>query len=103
MSTPQPTPKEIIYIAKGTLLASGSTAFLERLPSGDVVKTPTPTPCYPLQEYRLQSMRTEAKVYERIGAHPRIPRFIDWDSSVCCLAIEYLANGSLSEFVAKRG
>ena len=100
--TPQPTPKEIIYIAKGQLLASGSTAFLERLPSGDVVKTPTPTPYYPPLEYRLQSMRTEAQVYKRLGAHPRIPRFIDWDSSACCLTIEYLANGSLGEFIAAR-
>lgn len=104
METPQPTPtpKEIIYIAKGQLLASGSTAFLERLPSGDVVKTPTPTPCNPPLEYRLQSMRTEARVYKRLGAHPRIPRFIDWDSSVCCLTIEYLANGSLGEFIAAK-
>ena len=100
--TPTPTPKEIIYIAKGQLLATGSTAFLERLPSGDVVKTPTPTPYYPPLEYRLQGMRTEAQVYKRLGAHPRIPRFIDWDSSVCCLTIEYLANGSLGEFIAAR-
>lgn len=47
-------------------------------------------------------MRTEAQVYKRLGAHPRIPRFIDWDSSVCCLTIEYLANGSLGESIAAR-
>ena len=102
METPQPTPKEIIYIAKTTVLTSGSTAFLERLPSGDVVKTPTPTPYYPPLEYRPQCMRTEARVYKRLSAPPRIPIFIDWDSSVCCLTIEYLANGSLGEFIAAR-
>lgn len=67
-----------------------------------MVKTPTPTPLYPPLEYRLQGMRTEAQVYKRLSAPPRTPIFIDWDFSVCCLTIEYLANGPLGEFITSR-
>ncbi|KAL3258275.1 hypothetical protein ABHI18_006160, partial [Aspergillus niger] len=35
---------EIAYHAKGTFLSMGGTAMLERLPSGNVVKTPLSNP-----------------------------------------------------------
>lgn len=100
METPKPGPGEIIYVSKGVFLTRGGTAIFERLPSGEVVKTPTPNPfCRAEEEDCRQYMRLEAQVYERIGEHPRIPKFIKWDPTTCCLTIEYLENGNLREYM----
>ncbi|KAL1969689.1 hypothetical protein VTN77DRAFT_8242 [Rasamsonia byssochlamydoides] len=31
------------------------------------------------------------------GEHPRVPKFIEWDSETRCLTMEYLDNGNLGE------
>ncbi|KAE8350089.1 kinase-like protein [Aspergillus coremiiformis] len=99
-----PIPKfgEVIYISKGEFITRGGTAILERLPSGNVVKTPTPNP-YFLQEEDdcRRNMRLEALIYKTINGHPRVPKCIDWDPTTCCLTIEYLVNGDLREYVKR--
>lgn len=96
----QPRYGEIIYVAKGEMLAWGGTAILERLPSGTVMKTPIPNPyCRPEEEDHRRNMRLEAQIYARIGEHPRVPKLIQWDHTTCCLEMEYLENGNLKEYV----
>jgi serine/threonine protein kinase len=102
MKVPEPQAGEVIYIAKGDFLGKGATAILERLPSGEVIKTPTPNPFFPNQEEDCrQNMCLEAQIYERIGEHPRVPKLIKWDPDECCLTMEYLENGNLGDYVEK--
>lgn len=44
-------------------------------------------------------MRVEARIYETIGPHPRVPRIITWDPQTCCLTMEYLEKGNLREYI----
>lgn len=44
-------------------------------------------------------MRLEARIYETIGPHPRIPRMASWDPLTCCITMEYLENGTLKEYL----
>lgn len=89
-----------MYVAKGEYLASGGTAFVERLPSGNVIKTPIPNPyCPPEERDNRRNMSLEAKVYERIGQHPCIPTVVDWDPETCSLVFEYLENGTLKNYI----
>lgn len=86
----------IIYVAKGDFLTRGGTAILERLPSAEVVKTPTPNPFFPREEEDCRrNMRLDAEIYQRIGEHPRMPKFIKWEPDTCCLTIKYMDNGNL--------
>jgi serine/threonine protein kinase len=92
-------PGEIVYVTKGTNIACGGTARLERLPSGDVVKTPLPDSDPRCHAEHRRDMRLEARIYDTIGPHPRVPRIISWDPQTCCLTMEYLENGTLKEFI----
>lgn len=98
---PEPRPDQVVYITKGEYLASGGTAFVERLPSGDVIKTPAPLPLH--EEEHRRNMRVEAQVYSRLvdkfGEHPRVPRLVKWELETCCLTIEYLEHGNLREYI----
>jgi serine/threonine protein kinase len=96
---PTPQPGEVIYVTKGNDIATGGTAFLERLPSGNVIKTPKPHPFF-YNKY-CYNMRLEALIYEKIGSHRTIPRIIEWDSETCCLTMEYMANGNLRDYIQK--
>jgi serine/threonine protein kinase len=103
-SRPQYTPRElkpgeISYITKGKQIGWGGTARLERLPSGDVVKTPLPDPDRRCFEAHCQDMRLEARIYDAVGLHPRIPRIVSWDPKTCCLAMEYLENGMMKDYI----
>ncbi|OBT66140.1 hypothetical protein VE03_05142 [Pseudogymnoascus sp. 23342-1-I1] len=80
---PDLKPGQIAYITKGTRIAWSGTARLERLPSGDVVKTPHFDPDRRYYEAHCQDMRLEARIYDAVGAHPR-----------------YLENGSLKEYIS---
>lgn len=97
----KPEPGQVVYVTKGEFIAWGGTAILERLPSGDVIKTPKPHPHYHEDYYR--NMRFEAQVYQRICGHPRVPKLIQWDPNTCCLTMEYLENGDLGEYIRRHG
>lgn len=99
---PELKPGEIAYITKGTHIACGGSARLERLPSGDVVKTPLPDPVRRFYEAHCKDMRLEARIYDAVGAHPRIPRIVSWDPETCCLTMEYLENGTLKDYIGTK-
>lgn len=98
---PETRPGEVIYVTKGRILAWGTNAIVERLPSGAVIKTPIPSP-QTEEDYR-RKMAIEAQIYQKIydefGEHPCIPKVIKWDPETCCLTMEYLENGSLDEYI----
>jgi serine/threonine protein kinase len=98
---PIPQPGQIIYVTKGHFLAWGGTAILERLPTGDVVKTPKPHPDF--HDDHCRNMRIEAEVYEHLGDNPRVPKLISWDPDTCCLIMEYLENGDLATYIQEHG
>ena len=99
---PELKPGEIAYITKGTHIACGGTARLERLPSGDAVKTPLSDLDLRFSEASCKDMRTEARIYDIIGLHPRILQIVAWDPQTCCLTMEYLENGTLKEYITTK-
>ncbi|RAH53574.1 kinase-like protein [Aspergillus piperis CBS 112811] len=93
---------DIVFRVKGQFLAWGGTAVLERLPSGNVVKTPLPNPYFQREHERhRKSMCIEAIIYEILKDHPRVPKYLDWDPTTCCLTMEYVENGSLADFLER--
>ena len=88
-----------IIEGKGEFLGGGATGLVERLDSGDVVKSPwtgrpTASDC-------KQEMAIEAQIYERLGAHPRLVQFKHWDPVGHVLTLEYMPNGNLKEYIRK--
>ncbi|KAF7125527.1 hypothetical protein CNMCM5793_001766 [Aspergillus hiratsukae] len=98
---PKPQPGQVVYITKGKFLAWGGTAILERLPSGDVIKTPKPHPDF--HEDHCRNMRLEAQIYQTLGENSRVPRLINWNSDTCCLTLEYMDNGDIREYIRQHG
>ncbi|RFU34934.1 hypothetical protein B7463_g1423, partial [Scytalidium lignicola] len=97
---PRPKPGEVIYVSKGQFLARGGTAIIERVPSGEVIKTPIPNPYDPREEEDCrQNMQLEAQIYLKIGEHPRIVQLVKWDPESHCLTLKYMENGSLQEYI----
>lgn len=46
-------------------------------------------------------MEVEAAAYKRIGSHARVPKFIEWNASSCCLVLEYFQNGDLRSYLGR--
>ena len=64
------------------------------------MKTPIPDPyCRAKEEDHRRNMRVEARVYARIGEHPRVPRALHWDERTRCLEMEFLGNGDLKGYI----
>ncbi|KAL5331831.1 hypothetical protein ACEPPN_001369 [Leptodophora sp. 'Broadleaf-Isolate-01'] len=82
--------------SKGETISGGAPGLVERLPSGDVVKSPWPgsraADC-------RRDMRTENQIYKRLGPHPRLVRMINWDPDECSLTMEYMSNGCLQDYL----
>jgi len=77
------------------------TGLVERLASGDVIKSPwtgrpTASDC-------RQEMAIEARIYERLGAHPRLVPLKHWDPVDHTLTLEYMPHGNLKEYVKEHG
>jgi serine/threonine protein kinase len=91
-------PDVNIREAKGELVGGGVTGLVERLKSGDVVKSPwlAAPDC-------RRDMAVEAKIYERLGAHPRLVEMKHWDPASHVLTLEYMPHGNLKEYVQKHG
>lgn len=90
-----------IIEGKGEFLGGGATGLVERLDSGDVVKSPwtgrpTALDC-------RQEMAIEAQIYGRLGVHPRLVQFKHWDPVGYALTLEYMPNGNLKEYLLKHG
>lgn len=67
-----------------------------------MVKTPLPDLDRRFFEAHCQDMRLEARIYDAVGAHPRIPRIVSWDPETCCLTMEYLENGTLKDYITTK-
>ncbi|RDW61705.1 protein kinase family protein [Aspergillus mulundensis] len=97
---PEPEYGTIIYRTKGKFIDQGGTAIIERLPSGEVVKTPIPNPYVPFEEEDARrNMRLEAEIYHKLGSNPYIPKVFAWDEDSCCLTMEFMEHGNLREYV----
>lgn len=82
---------------KGDFIALGSTSFVERLPSGDIIKTAWPGSDRAAE--RRRELATEARIYDRLGEHPRIVKKKAWDPDECTLTLEYMPNGTLKDYL----
>lgn len=78
-------------------LASGVSGLVERLPSGDVIKSPRAS------DYAscCRALTTEAQIYEILGPHARLVKVVEWNSATCCLTMEYMPNGNLGDYLSK--
>ncbi|KAI1368996.1 kinase-like domain-containing protein [Xylaria arbuscula] len=90
-----------IIQGKGEFLGGGATGLVERLKSGDVIKSPwtgrpTASDC-------RHEMAIEAQIYKRLGAHPRLVQLKHWDPVDHTLTLEYMPHGNLKEYVKKYG
>ncbi|TQV96612.1 hypothetical protein V2A60_003002 [Cordyceps javanica] len=98
---------QVYYLRKGDLIGLGTTALVERLPSGDaVVKTPLQNPLNATEEHMNRAaVAREAEVYQRLGISsgdgddtPTVPKFLGWDAQSCTLTLEYQSNGDLATY-----
>lgn len=90
-----------IIEGKGIFLGGGGTGLVERLESGDVIKSPwtgrpTAADC-------RNEMVIEAGIYDRLGAHPRLLQLKNWDPVDCTLTLEYMPNGNLRDYIEIHG
>ena len=78
------------------MISGGTSGLVERLPSGDVVKSPWPglraADC-------RRDLTTESKIYGKLGSHPRLVKIINWDSKDCVLTMDYMPNGCLDDYL----
>ena len=88
-------------MGKGDFIGGGTTGLVERLKSGDAVKSPWTG--RPSALDCRQEMAIEAQIYKRLGAHPRLLQLKHWDPVDYSLTLEYMPNGSLKEYVQKHG
>lgn len=83
------------------VLGAGVSGFVERLKSGDAMKSPWTGRSNDADCWR--HMRIEAQIYERLGAHPRLVQLKHWDPVECTLTLEYMPNGTLKDYVESHG
>lgn len=76
------------------MISCGASGLVERLPSGNVVKSPWPA--VRAASHR-QDMMTESQIYKKLGSHPRLVRMINWNPQECVFTVEYMPNGCLKD------
>ncbi|KAF4631548.1 hypothetical protein G7Y89_g6586 [Cudoniella acicularis] len=82
--------------SKGELIGGGASGIIERLSTGEIVKSPWPGR---RAEDCCRDMATEFQIYTRLGPHPRLVHIINWDPKECVLTMEYMDNGNLKDFI----
>ncbi|KAI1271627.1 kinase-like domain-containing protein [Xylaria sp. FL0933] len=90
-----------IIQGKGEFLGGGATGLVERLTSGDAIKSPWTG--RPTSSDCRQEMAIEAQIYERLGVHPRLAQLKHWDPVDHSLTLEYMPHGNLKEYIKKHG
>lgn len=78
----------------GTYLAHGASGIIER---HDEIVTKRP---YPNNKSSLDELEIEARIYQHLGPHPRVVRFMSWDHEQSILKIEHMKNGNLKSIIA---
>lgn len=105
-STVEPIPTKDfgdfnIIQGKGQFLGGGATGLVERLESGDAIKSPwtgRPTALDCREEIVI-----EARIYQRLGVHPRLVKLKHWDPVDYTLTLEYMPHGNLKEYITTYG
>ncbi|PTB42440.1 uncharacterized protein TrAFT101_008466 [Trichoderma asperellum] len=90
------SPETRIIQAKGEFVAAGITSLVERLPNGDIIKTPWDDSA---RGDCVQDLITEAKIYQRLGEHPRLVKLRNWDSVQHTMTMEYMPHGTLQQYI----
>ncbi|KAF2271386.1 kinase-like protein [Westerdykella ornata] len=91
-------PDDLFIIdGKGEFIAGGTTSLVERLPSGDIIKTPWAGDIR--EEDCRREIAIEAQIYQRLGEHPRLVKLKGWDPEAHTLTLEYMPNGTLEEYL----
>ncbi|TDZ22332.1 Receptor-interacting serine/threonine-protein kinase 1 [Colletotrichum orbiculare MAFF 240422] len=86
---------------KGEFVAIGSTSYVERLPSGTIIKTAWPGGDRAHQ--RRREIATEAEIYNRLGEHPCLVKKMAWDPDESTLTLEDMPNGTLKDYLESHG
>lgn len=82
---PRSTEGVVYYVRKGHFVGIGTTALVERLPSGGgIVKTPLQNPFNAIEErMNREAMEREAEVYRLMmgdDGNAAIPKLLGWDA-----------------------
>ncbi|KFH45077.1 L-type lectin-domain containing receptor kinase S-like protein [Hapsidospora chrysogenum ATCC 11550] len=93
-----PPPGVIVVQSKGEFVGGGVTGIVERLPSGDVVKTPLEFPDDPGLDC-ARDITIEAEIYQMLGEHSRLVKLRSWDPVQHELVLEYMQNGTLKQYI----
>lgn len=98
----------VYYVRKGDFIAIGTTALVERLPSGGgIVKTPLQNLHNPVEErMNRESMVREAEIYRLMmgdDENPAVPKLLGWDAQSCTLTLGYQCNGDFATYIKKAG
>ncbi|KFY32396.1 hypothetical protein V493_00235 [Pseudogymnoascus sp. VKM F-4281 (FW-2241)] len=78
-------------------IGSGASGVVNRVPCGDVVKSPWPGSRAAASR---RDITTESLIYKKLDHHPRLIRTLDWNPEDCVLTMEYMPNGTLKEFLS---
>ncbi|KAF4120926.1 Serine/threonine protein kinase [Geosmithia morbida] len=85
----------------GALIAVGSTSFVEKLPSGNIIKRPWPTQdCI---HERRRELAIESRIYDLLGPHACLVNKISWDPKEYVLELEFMPNGTVRDYIRADG
>jgi serine/threonine protein kinase len=90
-------PGVIVMQSKGEFVGGGVTGIVERLPDGDVIKTPLESPDIGLD--CVQDITIEAGIYQMLGQRPRLVKLRSCDPVKYELVLEYMQNGTLKQYI----
>ncbi|EHL03846.1 hypothetical protein M7I_0036 [Glarea lozoyensis 74030] len=83
----------------GVIVVKGLTSVVERMPNGDIIKTPWLDTAE--SDTYCKQLAIEAKVYQRLGEHPRLVKFKDWNPDKHALTLEYMPYGNMEAYVKR--
>jgi len=92
-------PYDAIILEKGEFISGGVSGIVERLPNGNVVKSP-----WPDRKDTHEDARVESRVYKRLAerldpGHIPFVKFLGFDEEECTITMEYMANGTLRTYL----
>ncbi|KAH6721164.1 spindle assembly checkpoint kinase [Leptodontidium sp. MPI-SDFR-AT-0119] len=88
--------EQCVRESKGDFIAGGASGIVERLLSGDIVKSPWPGAH---ADESRRDLTVESHIYKRLGSHPRLIQIIAWHPKECSLIMEYMPNGCLKDYL----
>ncbi|KAL5323222.1 hypothetical protein ACEPPN_007755 [Leptodophora sp. 'Broadleaf-Isolate-01'] len=88
--------EQCVRESKGDFIAGGASGIVERLLSGDIIKSPWPGAH---ADESRRDLTVESHIYKRLGSHPRLIQIIAWHPKECSLIMEYMPNGCLKDYL----